>query len=80
MSEMGSESSLWTYLEYLIQSGILPHSPKYLPMESKTNSTQGLLTSSTLVPNVWHSTESFHLLSLSRLECSKAVFWVQSDS
>ena len=46
----------------------------------KANSTPGSLTSSTLVTNVWHSTESFHLLSLSRLECPKAVFWAQSYS
>ena len=41
-----------------------------LSMTSKGNST------STLVANMWLSTESF-LLSLSRLECPKAVFWAQ---
>ena len=37
-------------------------------------------TSSTLTTNVWHSAESFHLLSLSRLELYKAVIWVQCYS
>ena len=44
-----------------------------LPMESKANSTLGLLTSSTLVVNVWLSAESFYLHYLSKLKCSKAV-------
>ena len=39
--------------------------------------THGFQTFSPLVANVWHSTESFHLLSLSRLECPKAVFLAQ---
>ena len=76
ISDMRSGLSLWTYLELWIQSGILPCSPNCLPMESKANSTLGLLTSSTLglltsftlVDNVWLSTEPFHLLSLSRSE------------
>ena len=42
-------------------------------MASKANSTHGVLTSSTLVVNVWFSMESFHLLSPSRLEGLKAV-------
>ena len=64
------------YLKLLIQSGILPYSPNSLPMASKPNSTHGLLISSTLEADVWHLMGSFHLLSLSRLECSKAVFSV----
>ena len=68
------------YLMLLIQSGILPSSPKGLLMVSKANSTHGLLTSSTLIANVWQSTESFHLLALSRKQSPKAVFWVQSYS
>ena len=65
---------------FLIQSGILPCFPNSLPLASKANSTHGLMTSFTLVANVWPSTESFHLLSLSRLECPKTVFWAQSYS
>ena len=76
---MRSGPSLWRYLILLVQSGILPCSPNSLPIKSKTNSTHCLLTSSTLVANVWLSTEPFHL-SLSRLECLKAVFWAQSYS
>ena len=77
MSDMRSGPSLWTYLDHLMQSDIPPYSPNSLPMVFKANSTHGLLTLSVLVANVWHSTESFHLLSLSRLECPKAVFWAQ---
>jgi len=46
------QGHLWTYLLLLIQFGILPYSPNCLPMESKTNSTCDLLTSSTLITNV----------------------------
>ena len=51
-----------------------------LPMTSKANSTHGFLISSPLVANVWHSMKSFHHLSLSRLECPKAVFLAQAYS
>ena len=80
MSDMRSGPSLWTNLVLLIQSGILPYFPNCLPLASKANSTHGLLTSSALVAKVWLFPESFHLLSLSRLECPKAVFRVQSYS
>ena len=85
MSDMRSGHSLSTYLVLLIQSGIPHYSPNSLPMTSKTNSTHGFLTFYTLVANVWLSsgldwTASLHLLSLSRLECPKAVFWAQSYS
>ena len=56
--------SLWTHLVLLIHSGILLCSPNSLPKTSKANFTHGLLTSSPLVANVWHSPESFHLLSV----------------
>ena len=49
-------------------------------MASQANSTNGFLTSSTLGANVWLSTESLLLFSLSRLECHKAVFWASSYS
>ena len=68
MSDMTSGPSLTRHLVLLIQSGILPYSPNSLPLASKLNSTHGLLTSSTLVDNMWLSTESVHLLSLLRLE------------
>ena len=71
---MRSGTSLWTYLELLIQSGILPCSPNSLTMESKANSTLELLTSSPLVANMWLSTWPFHLLSMSWLEYPRAVF------
>jgi len=80
MSDMSSVPYLWMYLMLLIQSGIPPYSPHSLPMASKINPTHGFLTSSTLVTNVWLSTESFHLLSLSMLVYPKAVFWAQSYS
>ena len=64
ISDMRSEVSLWTFLDILIHSGIPPCSPNSLPMECKANSTLGKLTSSTLVVNVWLSTEPFHLLSV----------------
>ena len=63
-----SGPSLWKYLEYLIQSGILPYFANCLHMESKAISTRGFLTSSAFVANMWLSTESFLLLSLSKLE------------
>ena len=74
MSDMRSGSSFWNYLQLSIQSVILHCFPNCLPMASKVKSTLGLLTSSTLVVSVWFSAESF-LLSMSRLECSKAVFY-----
>uniref|UniRef100_A0A8C4WVV8 Diphosphomevalonate decarboxylase n=1 Tax=Eptatretus burgeri TaxID=7764 RepID=A0A8C4WVV8_EPTBU len=45
ISDMRSGPSLWTHLELLIQSVILPCSPNYLLMECKANSNPGLLTS-----------------------------------
>ena len=53
---------------------LAPCSPNSLPMTSQANSTHGLLTFSTLSANMCHSMESFHLLSLFKLECPKAVF------
>jgi len=53
------------------------HSKLYA-MASKANSTHISLTSSTLIANKWLSMESFHILSLSRLESIKAVFYVPS--
>ena len=74
ISVVRSGPSLWTYLELLIQPGILPCSPKCLPMESNANSTLGLLASFTLTDKVWCSTEPFHLLVLPKLEYPEAVF------
>ena len=78
MSSMRSRQSFWTYLVVLnsLASSFLTLQTVCL-WHSKANSTHSFLMSSTLVNNVWHSTESFQLLSLSRLECPKAVFWVQ---
>ena len=50
-----------------------PNSPNSLPVASKANSIHDLMTSSSLVAFVWHSMESFHLITLSRMECTKAV-------
>ena len=76
ISVMRSGLSLWTYLKLLIQSRVLPCSPNCLLAESKTNSTLGLLTSSTLLANVSLSIEPFNLLCLSRLQypmqCSRS--------
>ena len=65
------QGRLLTYLEVLIQYGIQPCFPIYLPMESKANSTHGLLTSSPLVVNRWLSMEPFLRLSCRGWSTSK---------
>ena len=60
MSHKRSWSSLQTYLELHTQPGTPLCSSNSQPMESKATSTQGLLTSSTLVANTCLPTESFN--------------------